>query len=309
MSGYMSGILAILAINIIFAYGIYLSVATGQLNLGGAGFQAVGAYAAAYLSATYGFPVFLTLLSGLLLSGVFGFAIALPILRTRGVYLVLATFAFAEVIAGALLNSDTFGGAMGISVPGYVEWYVPVIIAAVVTLFVFYIMSTRFGLNMRAIHDDEEVSDLMGVPIRKVKVIAFSMGAALAGLAGGLYAHTFTFVEVQSFNAILSIYVLLYVLLGGTQTAWGPLAGATFFTLLPEVLRDLLPATKTFLVGLFGDAENVAPPDESWRFVILGVLTVLMMVFRPEGLITRPMLAHLRLRKPSARNPGGEVLE
>lgn len=299
MSGYLAGILSILAINVIFAYGIFLAVATGQLNLGGAGFMAVGAYAAAFLSATYDAPIWLTLVFGVVLAGLFGVALAFPILRTKGVYLVLATFAFAEVIAGLILNSEVLGGAMGLSLGGWVDWQVPVICAVLVAGFVFFLMSTRFGLTMRAIHDDDQVSDLMGVPIRGVKVAAFGIGAALAGLAGGLYALTFSYVEVQGFNALLSIYVLLYVLLGGTQTPWGPLVGATFFTILPEVLREFLPAAKDFVLNLFGMVGNGQPPDDSWRFVILGVLTVLMMVFRPEGLVTRTMTDRLRFRRPS----------
>lgn len=299
MSGYWAGILSILAINVIFAYGIFLPVATGQLNLGGAGFQALGAYAAAFLSATYGLPVPITVGVGMAIAGVVGFLIAFPILRTRGVYLVLATFAFAEVVAGLILNSETLGGAMGLSVPAFVDWYVPVIVAVLVTLFVFYLMSTRLGLTMRATHDDEVVTDLMGINIRGVQVTAFAIGGALAGLAGGLYAHSFSFVEIQSFNALVSIYVLLYVLLGGTQTAWGPLVGATFFTLLPEALRSVLPAVKQFASTLLGIQGPVAPPDDSWRFVILGALTVAMMVLRPEGLITRTMIERLRFRRPT----------
>lgn len=297
MSGYWAGILSILAVNVIFAYGIFLPVATGQLNLGGAGFQALGAYAAAYLSATYNLPVPVTVGAAMLVSGAIGFLIAFPILRTRGVYLVLATFAFAEVVAGLILNSEMLGGAMGMSVPAFVDWYVSVIVAAVVTLFVFYLMSTRLGLTMRACHDDEVVTDLMGVNVRGVQVTAFAIGGALAGLAGALYAHTFNFVEIQGFNALVSIYVLLYVLLGGTQTAWGPLAGATFFTLLPEALRSVLPAFKQTLAGLFGMQGPVSPPDDSWRFIILGAATIAMMVLRPEGLITRTMIERLRFRR------------
>jgi branched-chain amino acid transport system permease protein len=215
---------------------------------------------------------------------------------------VLATFAFAEVVAGLILNSETFGGAMGLSVPAFVDYQVPLILALVVTLFVFYLMSTRFGLAMRAVHDDEVVTDLMGVNIRMTQVTAFAIGGALAGLSGGLYAHTFSFVEIQSFNALVSIYVLLYVLLGGTQTAWGPLAGAIFFTMLPEVLRSVLPAVKNALYAAFGAEGPVAPPDESWRFVILGALTIIMMVLRPEGLITRTMIEKLRFgRRRAAR--------
>lgn len=300
MSGYWTGILSILAINIIFAYGIFLPVATGQLNLGGAGFQALGAYGAAFLSATWGFPVPVTLIVGMVVAGGIGFLIAFPILRTRGVYLVLATFAFAEVVAGLILNSETFGGATGLSVPAFIDYEIPVAMAVVVTIFVFYLMSTRFGLTMRAAHDDEVVTDLMGVNIRVVQVAAFAIGGALAGLSGGLYAHSFSFVEIQSFNAVLSIYVLLYVLLGGTQTPWGPLAGATFFTMLPEVLRSVLPAIKQFFANMTGYEGTVSAPDDSWRFIILGLVTVGMMVLRPEGMVTRTMIERLRFRRRTA---------
>ena len=134
---------------------------------------------------------------------------------------------------------------------------------------------------MRAVHDDEPVAELMGVNKRAIQVGAFTLGGVLAGLSGALYALYFGFVEVQYFNAYLSIFVLLYVLIGGTQTAWGPLAGAAFFTLVPEALR----------IG------------EDWRFLIFGVLIVLMMILRPEGLITRDLLERLTMRlRPGQRH-------
>lgn len=301
MSGYWAGIVSILAINVIFAYAIFLPVATGQLNLGGAGFQALGAYTAAYLSANHGLPVPATLLLGTVLAGTVGFLIAFPVLRTRGVYLVLATFAFAEVVGGLVLNSETLGGPMGLSVPAFVDYQVPAASAVAVTLFVFYLMSTRFGLAMRAAHDDETVTDLMGVNVRGVQVAAFSIGGALAGLAGGLYAHSFSYVEIQSFNALVSINVLLFVLLGGTQTAWGPLLGAAFFTLLPEALRVVLPAVERAVGTLTGLGAPSGPPDDSWRLVVLGALTILMMILRPEGLVTRTLVERLSFRGARAR--------
>src|SRR5205823_4819557 len=108
--------------------------------------------------------------------------------------------------------------------------------------------ATRFGLSLRSIHDDEAVATIMGVNLRGAQVAVFTIGGAIAGLSGALYAHHFSFVEAQYFSSSLSIFVLLFVLIGGTQTAWGPLAGSIFFTLLPEALRL----------------------SSSWRFVIFG---------------------------------------
>ncbi|MDG1010876.1 MAG: branched-chain amino acid ABC transporter permease [Amylibacter sp.] len=274
MSGYMSGLIAILGINVIFAYGIYVTAAAGQLNLGGAGFQAIGAYACALLSATYGISIFWTLVFSTLVGAAIGFLIAFPILRTRGVYMVLATFAFAEVVVGIILNSELLGGSMGLIVSDYIEWQSILWTTIGVIIFIFYLMSTPLGLAMRAVHDDEAVATIMGVNNRAIQVGAFALGGALAGLSGALYAYYFGFVEVQYFNAFLSIFVLLYVLIGGTQTAWGPLIGATFFTLIPEALR-------------MGD---------DWRFLIFGVLIVVMMIIRPEGIVTRDALDRIWLK-------------
>lgn len=278
MSGYWAGILAILAINIVFAYAIFVTAAAGQLNLGGAGFMAIGAYTAATLAEKLAWSPALTIPAAVLGTALVGFAIAFPVLRTRGVYMVLATFAFAQVVTGIVLTQPALGGAMGLVVVDYVPLSVLLGAAAATTLGVFYLMATRLGLAMRAIHDDELVSTLMGVPARHVQVAAFAIGGALAGLAGGLYAHHFSFVEAQYFSPLLSIYVLLFVLIGGTQTAWGPLVGAAFFTLVPELFR----------VG------------GSWRYVAFGAVIVAMMIFRPEGIVTRTLLARLfRFRSAS----------
>lgn len=279
MSGYLSGIVALLGINVIFAYGIFITAAAGQLNLGGAGFQAIGAYAAALLSVEMGLGIGAAIAAGALAGGLVGFLVAFPILRTRGVYMVLATFAFAEVVVGIILNSDLLGGSMGLIMEDYVEWPVVAWATLGVVLFVFYLMATPMGLAMRAVHDDEAVADLMGVHARAIKVGAFALGGALTGFSGALYAYYYGFVEVQYFNALLSIFVLLYVLIGGTQTAWGPLVGAAFFTLGPELLR----------VG------------EDWRYLVFGVLIVAMMIWRPEGLVTRDALERIALRL----RPGG----
>jgi len=282
MSGYWAGTLAILSINIIFAYGIFVTAAAGQLNLGGAGFMAIGAYAAAMVAEAFGWSPAVTVPAAVLMTAMIGTAIAIPVLRTRGVYMVLATFAFAQVVTGIILTQPALGGAMGMVVTEYVDLPVLLAAAAGATLLVFWLMATRFGLAMRALHDDELVSTLMGVPARAVQVASFAIGAGLAGLAGALYAHHFSFVEAQYFSPLLSIYVLLFVLIGGTQTAWGPLVGATFFTLVPELLR----------IG------------GSWRYVAFGVIIVAMMIFRPEGIVTRTLLARLVPRRRRSADAG-----
>jgi branched-chain amino acid transport system permease protein len=283
MSGYLAGTLAVLFINLIFAYGIYATAAAGQINLGGAGFQAIGAYATGWLGTEMGWPMALSISAATLIASLVGFLLSFPVLRARGVYMVLATFAFGEVVSGYLLHSKTFGGAMGMVVLQHIELWVLAVCALAVTMLMFYLMATRLGLATRSINDDEEATIVIGVNVRAVQVAAFTMSGALTGLSGALYAVNYGFVEAQYFNSLLSIYVLLFVLIGGAQTAWGPLAGSLFFTLLPELFRM----------------------GGSWRYLIFGVAIVVMMVLRPEGMVTRNMVRRASPRQWLARRATG----
>ncbi|MEK9946896.1 MAG: branched-chain amino acid ABC transporter permease [Alphaproteobacteria bacterium] len=281
MSGYWAGIMAILCFNIVVAYSVFLPAASGQLNLGAAGFVAIGAYSSGYISTDLGAPMLVSILLGALVTGFVAFVISFPILRTRGVYMVLATFAFAEVVQGVFINLEVFGAAAGYPVAAFADLDVIVPLTIGVVVFVFFLMTTRLGLSMRAVHDDEPVAALFGVNARFTQVTAFTLGGIVAGIGGAIWAHNFNYVEIQNFNILLSIFVLLYVLIGGTQTAFGPLIGAVFFTLMPEALRV----------------------SEEWRFVFFGILIILMMVVRPEGLVTRTMLDRIKglffRRKPA----------
>jgi len=220
-----------------------------------------------------------------LVTGFVAFVISFPILRTRGVYMVLATFAFAEVVQGVFINLEVFGAAAGYPVAAFADLNVIVPLTIGVVVFVFFLMTTRLGLSMRAVHDDEPVATLFGVHARFTQVTAFTLGGVVAGIGGAIWAHNFNYVEIQNFNILLSIFVLLYVLIGGTQTAFGPLIGAVFFTLMPEALRV----------------------SEEWRFVIFGILIILMMVVRPEGLVTRTMLD--RIKGPFIRRKPAPVVD
>ena len=278
MSGYVEAQLVILCLSTIYAYGIFLPAASGQLNLGAAGFITLGAYASAWFNSADGpgLPIAASIVLAMAFTGIISFLISFPILRTRGVYMVLATFAFAEVVSGFVINFEFLGAAAGMPVDGHANLLVVAPVAALVILFSFYFMSTRFGLSLRSIHDDESVATLFGVKVRSARVIAFTVGAMIMSLGGSLYGHHFNYIEAQTFNVLLSIFILLYVLMGGTQTAWGPFIGAIFFTVVPELLRHIAE-----FLGWNWLAEG--------RFLLFGVFIVLLMVVRPEGIMTRTL--------------------
>jgi branched-chain amino acid transport system permease protein len=264
MSGYQEGLLVILCLNVIAAYAVYLPLAAGQLNLGSAGFMAVGAYAAAYLTNEMNWSIASAVVIGGAASGLLALAVAGLILRTQGIYLALATFAFGQVVAAVFLNLEVVGGAAGYPVTAYAPPLGVILVTGAIIVLVFLLSRTRFALYLTAIKNDAVVSDLLGLNVRALQMAAFVVGAIIAGVGGGLYAHHFSFVEAQHFNVTLSIYTVLYVLLGGTQTVWGPLAGAAVFTLLPELLR----------IGA------------GWRYVLFALFIIGFMALRPQGLIT-----------------------
>jgi branched-chain amino acid transport system permease protein len=265
MSGYLESVLVLLAINTVLAYAAFLPMVAGQLNLGVAAFVAIGAYSAGYLSNSFGFHPVLAALAAVVVAALIGWLVAFPILRTRGIYLALATFALNQVVQGTILNLNVVGGASGYPVPAHIGFPVVAAFSLAVIVLVFVVFRTRFGISVTAVSDDERAADLMGLSVRGLQSAAFTAGAALAGLAGALYAHHFNYIEAQNYGVLFSIYIVLYVLLGGTQTVYGPLLGAAVFTLLPELLRG----------------------SAAWRYVIFACLIIAIMSLRPQGVILR----------------------
>jgi len=163
------------------------------------------------------------------------------------------------------------GGAAGYPVVAFIRLPIIAAFAAAVVLIIAALFATRFGMAIRALHDDEIAADLMGLHVRAIQVAAFTIGSILVGIGGGLYAHYFSFIEAQNFNIALSITVVLYVLLGGTQSVLGPLVGAAVFTLLPELLRG----------------------SQNWRYVVFAAALIVLMALRPQGLVTRVQLGRV----------------
>jgi branched-chain amino acid transport system permease protein len=283
MSGYQTGLLVILSFNVIAAYAVYLPLSAGQLNLGIAGFMAMGAYTAAYLSNELAWPLTAAIPAGAAASCLLALVVAVPILRTHGIYLALATFALGQVITAVFLNLEVVGAAAGYQVTTFTGPATVIAGAAGMLAFMLLLSRTRFALYLTAIKSDPTVADLMGINVRGMQIAAFAIGAAIAGLGGGLYGHHFSFVEAQHFSVALSVYTVLYVLLGGTQTVFGPLVGAAFFTLLPELLRA----------------------SQGWRYVFFALFIIGFMATRPQGLITADLLRVFRRsrRAPEAAQP------
>ena len=271
-SGYIDGLLVILSINVIMAYAAALPLVAGQLNLGTAGFMAVGAYVAAYGSNEVGLPIAVAVLIGSMVSGVIALLVGIPVLRTSGIYLALATFALGQILVAVFLNLDIVGAAQGYPVHGFIEMPAIALTTIAIVLGLFVLSQTRFWLYLTAIKNDPTVCDLFGVEVKNVQLAAFVLGGMLAAIAGGLQAHYLSYIEAQSFGALISIYTVLFVILGGTQTVVGPLVGAAFFTFLPEVFRA----------------------GEEWRYLIFAAFIIGFMVLRPEGMITARMMRRLK---------------
>ena len=274
------------------AYSVFLPAAAGLLNLGAAGFVLIGGYVAGGLTSKLGAPLLVAIPLAGLAAGAIAFLVSFPILRTRGVYMVLATFAFAEIVGGILLNIPQLGGAAGLSVSAYAGLPLVFAVTVMVVAFVAWLLATRFGLAMRAVHDDENVALLFGTNLRLTQVFAFTLGGALGGVGGALLVHQFNFIDVQTTGVMFSIFVLLYVLMGGTQTAWGPVAGALFFTLVPEGLRQV--------AGWNPQLRFL----ESSRYIVFGAAVVLVMMWRPEGLVTRTLMERFYSLFPRRRTHG-----
>jgi branched-chain amino acid transport system permease protein len=271
MSGYVEGISVLLAINIVLAYAAFLPMAAGQLNLGVAGFAAIGGYMSAFLSNKAALAAIVAIPLGGIAAGLVALAVAVPVLRTRGIYLALATFALGEIVRATILNLEVVGGAAGYPVAAFIRFPTIAVFALVVIACVALLFATRFGIAITAVHDDERVADLMGLDVRAFLDAAFTLGSAIAGIGGGLYAHHFSYIVAQYFSISLSISIVLYVLFGGTQSVIGPLLGAAVFTLLPELLR--------------GSAQ--------WRYVLFAAILIVVMVIRPQGLVTGAQIRRL----------------
>jgi branched-chain amino acid transport system permease protein len=259
-----SDVVLFTGINILLAWSVYVVLMAGSLSFANGAFMALGAYISGVLTVKFGWHLLLAAPTAALATAVLAVLVALPALRTRGVYLILVTIGIALCLRAILESIDYVGGVRGMSgLVGTEPWHVAVLLALVgIGLY----LTSRSPLQriLDAVREDESVARALGINTVFVKTAMFGVGSAIAAIAGAFYGHHMIFVRPESFDIMVSIYIVLYVILGGTNNLWGPVLGAGIMTLLPEVLRE----------------------TADWRAMLFGVMVVVMLLVRPEGLLT-----------------------
>ena len=209
--------LLIVGINIIMAVSLNLiNGYTGQFSLGHAGFMAVGAYVGIVLTTNFHLPFAVALLAGGVAAGFLGFLIGIPTLRLRGDYLAIATLGLGEIIRVVIMNIDYVGGAAGFKgIPHHTNFAWVFFLMLFALFFIKNFVNSNHGRACLAIRENEIAAESMGVNTTKFKVMAFTIGAAFAGVAGGLFAHCFYLVSPNSFTFMQSFNYLIMVVMGG----------------------------------------------------------------------------------------------
>jgi branched-chain amino acid transport system permease protein len=274
--------LAYIGINALLALSVYATLSCGQLALSSTGFMAIGAYTAALLTLNAKAPFPAALLAAAALPALVAVPLGLPVLRVRGVFLAIATVAFGEVVRLGLVNWDYVNGAQGIvAIPQLTSVWMIYLAVALVLLLLWRLKGSKWGFALEAIREDEAAARTMGIHTTAYKLAMLVLGAAVAGLAGALEAHFTFMVAPNGFAFGRVVDMLVYAVVGGTVAFYGPVLGAAFLTVLPELLRELAP-----LVGI---------EPGPLRTLVNGLVLLAVILFLPNGMVSLP--ARLRERR------------
>jgi branched-chain amino acid transport system permease protein len=284
---YALRILLLCGINAIAAVGLNLiNGTTGQFSIGHAGFMAIGAYTTSYLVVhlenalfpeqigklsffAVAFVFTLALASGALMAALVGFLVGVPSLRLRGDYLAIVTLGFGEIIRLVFNNCEALGGATGYSgeraagLPIYTNFFWVASLALLIIGLIANLTHSSYGRALTAIREDEIAAEAAGIPTTRFKVLAFVISAAATGVAGGLYAHLQSTIQPDDFKFDRSIDMLVMIIVGGLGSVTGAVVGAFFVGVTLELTRDLA----------------------QYRLVVYALLLILLMLFRPQGLL------------------------
>jgi len=297
VSPYFVQVLCLAGINVTLAVSLNLiNGFTGQFSIGHAGFMAIGAYASAFITVTFGERIraivgflpevgrdsvllLVALAVGACLAAVAGFLVGVPSLRLRGDYLAIVTLGFGEIIRVFILNIDAVGGARGYSgIPKLANFFWIWLFAAISILVVHRTVRSSFGRTLIAIREDEIAAEAMGVNTTKSKVISFVVSSAMAGIAGGLFGHYLMYLHTNSFTFIKSFEIIIMIVIGGLGSITGSVLGAVLFIGLTEGLREVA----------------------QYRMVAFSLLLIVIMIVRPQGILGHRELTDFLRRKREA---------
>ena len=282
MSAYAYSVLAIIGLNVMLAVSLNMITGfCGQFSLGHAAFYGSGAYAAGYLGAA-GAPLPVALIAGIVVAGALGLVVGFASLRLRDDFLAVTTIGVSFLFVGFVRKQGWLGGEMGISrIPpsglgAHGNTFLILACALATIAFSLYVNRSWMGFGFRAVSDDENTARTVAIPVSAYKLAAFTLGTAIAGLAGGLYAYFTQFIVPDSFGFLVSVTLMAMVVVGGTGSTLGVVAAAITLTLLPEVFRFI----------------------NDYRLLIFGGLLVLVVRFAPGGLAAMARTAVRRGRRP-----------
>jgi branched-chain amino acid transport system permease protein len=300
LSPYFLYVLNFAGINVILAVSLNLiNGFTGQFSIGHAGFMAIGAYVSSFLSITLGdrirgvfsfAPVSLqnsalllvVLAAGALTAAAAGFIVGVPSLRLRGDYLAIVTLGFGEIIRVFIVNIDAIGGARGLGgMPQLANFFWIYLFAAATVAAVTRIVNSSFGRTLIAIREDEIAAEAMGVNTTRHKVLSFVVSSAMAGVAGGLFAHYLMYLHPNSFTFIKSFEIIIMIVIGGLGSITGSVLGAVLYITLTEGLRQFA----------------------QYRMVAFSLLLVILMIVRPQGILGHRELRHFLAKRRRASEP------
>lgn len=288
--GYLQGILILISINIVAVCGvIILTGYTGLFSLGHAGFVSIGAYFSAVLCKDFGVPFILAMVLGGLVAALSSVIVGYPTLRgkLKGDYFAIAMMGFAEAIR--LLFSNIypyFNGALGLSgIPKKITLGNALLFAAVVIFFTYQYVHSQHGRLALSIREQEVAAELIGVNVTKEKMKSLMISAFLCGVSGGMTGFYYTYMTPNTFSAEVSNNMLSAVVFGGMGSISGPVIASAILTAIPEVLRAVA----------------------RWRLVIYGLLMVVVMLFRPEGLLgNRELSLYPLIKKYKEKKAGAK---
>lgn len=235
----------------------------GQFSIGHAGFMAIGAYISAILTVNFHWFLFPSILAGAIVSAAAGFLIGLPTLRLYGDYLAIATLGFGEIVRIIFLNTGYVNGASGFTIPSTITWTWAFWALVISVVIMQNFINSTHGRACISVRENEIAAGAMGINTTKYKVMAFTFGAFFAGLAGAIYANYMFLIQPNTFSFLKTFDILVMVVVGGLGSMTGSIVGAVIMT---------------------GASAALAGVPE-WRLVITALLLVIMMLFRPTGLM------------------------